>query len=85
LAASFRVQDDLNWNVVGANFTATWTFPDGHTEIVTGTADGFGTVGFTIDKARRGTYNFTIQDIILDGYTFDRDNSVLSPSIIKPK
>jgi hypothetical protein len=85
LAASVRVQDDLDLNVFGASVTATWTFPDAHTEIVTGTTDGFGTIRFTVEKARRGTYTFTIQDVILDGYTFDRDNSVLSASITNPK
>jgi hypothetical protein len=85
VAASVRVQNDLDWNVVGASVTATWVFPDGHTELVTSTTDGFGTVRFTIDKARRGTYTFTIEDVILDGYPFDRDNSVLSASITKSK
>jgi hypothetical protein len=85
VAASVRVQNDLGWNVVGASVAATWTFPDGHTKMVTGTTDGFGIVRFTIDKARRGTYTFTIEEVILDGYAFDRDNSVLSASITKSK
>jgi hypothetical protein len=85
VAASVRVNNDLGWNVPGANVTATWTFPEGHTELVTGITDGFGLVRFTIDKARRGTYTFTIEDVILDGHPFDRDNSVLSASITKPK
>jgi hypothetical protein len=83
--ASVRVQNDLGWNVVGASVIATWTFPDDHTEMVTGTSDGFGTVRFTIDKARRGTYTFAIEDVFLDGHVFDRDNSVLSASITKSK
>jgi hypothetical protein len=42
---------------------------------------------FQIDKARRGTYTytFTIEDVVLDGYVFDRYNSVLSASITKGK
>ncbi len=40
---------------------------------------------FQIDKARRGIYTFTIEDVVLDGYVFDPDNSVLSASITKGK
>lgn len=85
VAASVKVQDDLDRNVFGATVIATWTFPDNSTQTVTGKTDSFGTAQFKIDKARRGTYTFTIEDVVLDGYTFDRDNSVLSESITKGK
>lgn len=85
VAASIKVQDDLDRNVFGATVIGTWTLPDNSTQTVTGTTDGFGTAQFQIDKARRGTYTFTIEDVVLDGYVFDRDNSVLSASIIKGK
>ena len=42
---------------------------------VSGTTAGDGMVTFTIDKARRGTYYFSISDVSLDGYEYDSVHS----------
>lgn len=65
--------------------TATWTLPDGSTQEVLATTSGAGYAYFKLDKARRGTYTLTIKDVTLDGYRFDKDNSLLSASITKNK
>ncbi len=38
---------------------------------VSGTTASDGYATFTIDKARRGTYYFSISDVSLDGYVYD--------------
>ncbi|MHC4134653.1 MAG: hypothetical protein ACYTDU_10970 [Planctomycetota bacterium] len=80
-----RVLNDLNWKARGAEVHATWTLPDGSTRAVLGTTDSFGLVEFVLKKARRGTYTFTIDDLVLDGHAFDADSSVLSGTIVKRK
>lgn len=80
-----RVKNDLNWNVPGAEVYATWTLPDGSSWTVQGTTDSFGLARFVIDRARKGTYTLTIDDVVLEDHPFDIDNSVLSASIFKPR
>jgi hypothetical protein len=80
-----RVLNDLNWKARGADVHATWTLRDGSTRTVRGTTDSFGLVEFVLEKARRGTYVLTIDDVVLDGHEFDADNSVLSAGIVKKK
>lgn len=80
-----RVRDDWTWPVSGARVEATWTLPDGSTQNVS-TASGHGGLAvFEVKKARRGTYTLTIDNVSLNGYTFDPGNSLLSASIMKPK
>ena len=78
-----RVKNDLNWNMSGAEVYATWTLPDGSTRAVEGTTDSFGLALFVVDKARKGTYTLTIDDVVLEDHPFDIENSVLSASIFK--
>lgn len=78
-----RVQNDLNWNVRGAEVYATWTLPDGSIRFVEGTTDSFGLAEFVIDKARKGSYTLTIEDVVMEDHPFDTVNSVLSASIFK--
>ncbi len=78
-----RVLNDLNWNVRGAEVFATWTLPDGTTRAVEGTTDSFGWVVFEVNKARKGTYTLTIDDVIVENHPFDIENSILSASIFK--
>ena len=80
-----RVKNDLNWNVPGAEVYATWTLPDGSARAVQGTTDSFGLARFVVDKARKGTYTLTIDDVVLEDHPFDIDNSVLSASIYKSR
>lgn len=78
-----RVLNDLNWKVRGAAVYATWTLPDGSTRFVEGTTDSFGLVMFVVNKARKGTYTLTVDDVVVEDHPFDVDNSVLSASIFK--
>jgi hypothetical protein len=78
-----RVKNDLNWNISGAEVHATWTLPNGSSRFVSGTTDGFGLVQFVVDKARKGTYTLTIDDVVYEGHPFNTTDSVLSASIVK--
>jgi hypothetical protein len=80
-----RVLNDLNWRVRGAEVYATWTLRDGTTQAVQGTTDSFGLVVFVVNKARKGTYTLTIDDVVVEDHPFDSDNSVLSASIVKKR
>jgi hypothetical protein len=80
-----RVLNDLNWKVRGAEVYATWTLPDGTIEAVEGTTDSFGLVALVLNKARKGTYTLSIDDVVVEDYPFDTENSVLSASIVKKR
>ena len=80
-----RVLNDLNWKVYGAVVYATWTLPDGTTQAVQGTTDSFGLVALVLNKARKGTYTLTMDDVVVEDHPFDIDNSVLSASIVKKR
>ncbi len=80
-----RVLNDLNWRVIGAEVFATWTLPDGTIRAVQGATDSFGLVHFVVNKARKGFYTLTIDDVILEDHPFDTDNSVLSATISKTR
>jgi hypothetical protein len=75
VTARVLVLDELNQPVEGAVVDATWLYPKDASLQVSGatTSDGFAT--FTIDKARRGTYYFSISDVSLDGYVYDNVHS----------
>lgn len=57
--------------------------PDGSTytveDIIRGSSGSF--AYFSIDIPSRGTYILHIEDILLDGYQFDAEDSILSESI----
>jgi hypothetical protein len=78
-----RILNDLNWNMRGADVYATWTLPDGSNRLVEGRTDSFGLVEFVVEKARKGTYRLTIDDVVVEDHPFDVENSVLSASIFK--
>jgi hypothetical protein len=80
-----RVLNDLNWKVRGAEVYATWTLRDGTTQAVEGTTDSFGLVTFVVNKARKGTYTLTIDDVMVEDHPFDIENSVLSATIVKKR
>jgi hypothetical protein len=78
-----RVLNDLNWSMRGAEVFATWTLHDGSTRSVKGTTYSFGWAHFEVDKARKGTYTLTIDDVVVEDHPFDAENSVLSATIFK--
>ena len=79
------VVNDRNWRTRGADVYATWTLADGSTQAVQGTSDSFGKVTFVIEKARKGTYTLTIDDLVLEDHPFDTESSVLSATIVKKR
>jgi len=80
-----RVLNDLNWRMRGAEVYATWTLPDGTTRAVEGVTDSFGLAVFEVNKARKGSYTLTIDDVVVEDHPFDIENSVLSASIFKKR
>jgi hypothetical protein len=80
VSATVTVEDETGSQVSDATISATWTFPDGSTAAVTGTSDINGEATFEVKKST-GVFVFTINDIILNGYVFDADNSALSTEI----
>lgn len=82
--ARVLVQDDQGRYMEGALVSATWSEPDGSQTTLNGTTDQFGKVYFDLGKLkRRGTYTLAIGDVVISGFTFDPDNSVLSASLTK--
>lgn len=61
--------------------TGRWTLPDGSSQAVSDETSSSGYASFAIEKARRGEYVFVVEDVLLDGYTFDRENSVLTETL----
>jgi hypothetical protein len=75
VTASVLVLDEQDQPVEGAVVDATWMGPkvDGLQVSDTTASNGYAT--FTIDKAKRGTYYFSISDVSLDGYVYDNVHS----------
>lgn len=80
-----RVKNDLNWNISGAEVYGTWTLPNGTARFVSGTTDSFGLIQFVIDKARKGSYTLTIDDVVYEDYPFNTEDSVLSATVVKSR
>ena len=76
-----KVVDDENNSVQGANVIAHWTLPDGSTLVVEDITSGTGNAFFEMTDVLRGSYSLTIQTVVLEGYTFDSDNSILTKNI----
>jgi hypothetical protein len=74
------VEDERGWSASGATVFATWIFPNGSTRAANDLTSRSGTAFFEILDAPRGTLTLRVDDVVLDGYQFNRDNSVLSAS-----
>ena len=83
--AEVRILDDRGWAASGALVEATWTLPDGSTTTINATTEYGGWARLDLNKARRGQYTLTIDNVALDDHTFDPGNSVLSAGIVKQK
>lgn len=79
--ALVRVQNEWDLAASGADVLATWVYPDGRTEQVVDQTSGSGYAYFEILDAPRGSMTLVIDDVVLEGHVFDRDNSVLEASI----
>lgn len=75
VTARVLVLDEQDQPVEGAVIDATWIYPKVDGLLTSGTTASNGYVTFTIDKARRGTYYFSINDVSLDGYAYDNIHS----------
>lgn len=78
--ARVHLHDNRYRYTSGADVDATWTLPDGSQVPVSGTSSSYGDVYFEFDKARRGTYTFTVDNVDFEDFRFDTDNSILSAS-----
>ena len=65
----------------GATVFATWLFRNGTQQAVQDVTSGTGYAYFELLGAPRGAYTLIVDDVVLDGYRFDRENSVLSASV----
>jgi hypothetical protein len=79
--AFIKVQDEQNQSVRGANVIAHWIFPDGSNQVVEDATSNTGNAYFEIINVPRGTYTLNVDDVVLEGHVFDRNNSVLSESV----
>jgi hypothetical protein len=75
VAARVLVVDEQDQPVEDAVVDATWLGPKNYSLQVSGTTAGNGFVTFTIERAKRGTYYFSISDVSLEGYEFDSVHS----------
>jgi hypothetical protein len=75
------VRDQTAYGAAGAIVTATWTFPDGTSRQVTDDTTDDGWAWFQLTGAKGGYYTLTVNDVSLDGYRFDLENSVLSGTL----
>jgi hypothetical protein len=78
--ALVKVQDERTLSASGATVFATWLYPDGRTQAVADITSSSGYAYFEILDAPRGLLTLRVDDVALDGYRFDRTNSVLSAS-----
>lgn len=85
VTARVLVLDDQDQPVEGALVEATWTYPNGDHLKVSGetVSDGFAT--FRINKAKRGNYYFSINNVSLDGYVYDYIHSTTIAVYTKQK
>jgi hypothetical protein len=85
VTARVLVLDDQGQPAEGALVEGTWTYPNGdHSNVSAKTAsDGFAT--FRINKAKRGNYYFSINNVSLDGYVYDYIHSTTIAAYTKRK
>jgi hypothetical protein len=75
VTAKALVMNEQDQPVEGVIVDAIWMGPKVDGLQVSGTTASNGYVTFSIDKAQRGTYSFSIDDISLDGYAYDKEHS----------
>jgi hypothetical protein len=78
--ALVRVEDERGLSAAGATVFANWVFSDGTTQAVSDLTSRTGYAYFEILDAPRGILTLRINDVVLDGYQFDRASSVISAS-----
>jgi len=81
IQAFVRVENERGSSISGATVSAHWTFPDGSTQAVENATYNTGYAYFPLAGIPRGNYSLTVDNVELEDYTFDIDNSVLSAGI----
>jgi len=81
IQAWVRVENEFGRSMSGASVSASWTYPDGSIQSVEDATSSSGYAYFEIVGVPRGDYTITVEDVVLDEFTFDRENSVLNSSI----
>ena len=76
-----KVVDVENFSVQGANVIINWSFPDGSIQMDEAVTSSSGNAHFEINDVPRGRYSLHIQNVVLEGYIFDSDNSILNKNI----
>jgi hypothetical protein len=80
--AFVKVEDEQGLAASSATVFASWTRPDGSRQAVQAVTSDTGLAYFEVTDARRGAYTLDIDDVELEGHPLDRENSVLSASIV---
>jgi hypothetical protein len=80
--ARVHLHDNRYRYTSGADDAANWILPDGSQVPVNGTSSSYADVYFELDKARRGTYTFTVENVGFEDFKLDTDNSILSASFL---
>ncbi len=75
------VRDQTGYGAEGATVTATWLFPDGTTRQVSDTTSDDGWAWFQLKGVKGGYYTLSVDDVVLEGYRFDSEGSVLSGTV----
>jgi hypothetical protein len=81
IRAFVKVEKQTTLAASGAEVTATWIYPDGSTHPAAATTSGAGWAYFEVNRAARGNYTLTVDDVVLDERRFDAANSVLSAGV----
>ena len=89
VTARVLVLDEQDDPVEGANVLVWWVYPvnkNNNTNMyTTGTTAGDGYATFRIDKASRGDYRISIENVTKEGFKFDANNSVMGAVFTKTK
>jgi hypothetical protein len=83
IRASVRVEDQNGISIGGALVSAVWTLPDGTPVSLAAATRPNGRATFS-EVHKSGLHTFTVNDISIDGYSFDPDNSQLTETILVP-
>ena len=76
--ATVTVLDGDGVALEGVTAYVTVTMTDGSTESYSGTTDSNGQVVFSWDSRSCGTYTLTVDDLVLDGFTWDTNLGLIS-------
>lgn len=75
IRALLPVRNEKELAAAGATVSATWVLPDGSSQPVEDVTSSSGYAYFELLGVPRGTYTLIVDDVVLDGYSFDRENS----------